>query len=72
MPAIAPKTPPSGTGTSMGQNYGYVIDPTFGHEIRTFQPYGGTGGSTNSNYTSVIDPTFGHEIRTFQPYGGGL
>ena len=34
------KTPPaSGTGTSMGQNYSYTTDPTFGHQIRTFQPY---------------------------------
>ena len=37
-------TPPamvaqSGTGMSMGQNYGYVTDPTFGHQIRTFQSY---------------------------------
>ena len=37
-------TPPamvaqSGTGVSMGQNYGYVTDPTFGHQIRTFQSY---------------------------------
>ena len=29
----------SGTGMSMGQNYGYVADPTFGHQIRTFQSY---------------------------------
>ena len=29
----------SGTGVSMGQNYGYVTDPTFGHQIRTFQGY---------------------------------
>ena len=29
----------SGTGMSMGQNYGYVTDPTFGHQIRTFQSY---------------------------------
>lgn len=34
-----PKTPSAGTGTSMGQNYGYVTDPTFGHQIRTFQGY---------------------------------
>ncbi len=34
-----PQTPPAGTGTSMGQNYGYVTDPTFGHQIRTFQGY---------------------------------
>ena len=33
------KTPSAGTGTSMGQNYGYVTDPTFGHQIRTFQGY---------------------------------
>ena len=29
----------SGTGTSMGQNYTYTTDPTFGHQIRTFQSY---------------------------------
>ena len=29
----------SGTGMSMGQQYGYVTDPTFGHQIRTFQSY---------------------------------
>ena len=29
----------SGMGVSMGQNYGYVTDPTFGHQIRTFQGY---------------------------------
>jgi len=29
----------SGTGVSMGQHYGYVTDPTFGHQIRTFQSY---------------------------------
>ena len=23
----------------MGQNYSYTTDPTFGHQIRTFQPY---------------------------------
>ena len=34
-----PKTPSAGTGTSMGQNYGYVTDPTFGHQVRTFQGY---------------------------------
>ena len=34
-----PETPSAGTGTSMGQNYGYVTDPTFGHQIRTFQGY---------------------------------
>ena len=33
------KTLPAGTGTSMGQQYGYVTDPTFGHQIRTFQGY---------------------------------
>ncbi len=33
------KTMPSGTGTSMGQNYSYMTDPTFGHQIRTFQSY---------------------------------
>ena len=33
------KNLPAGTGTSMGQNYGYVTDPTFGHHIRTFQRY---------------------------------
>ena len=37
-------TPPamvaqSGTGMSMGQNYTYMTDPTFGHQIRTFQSY---------------------------------
>ena len=41
---MPPGTPPamvaqSGTGMSMGQNYGYVTDPTFGHRIRTFQSY---------------------------------
>ena len=35
-PAMVAK---SGTGMSMGQNYGYVTDPTFGHQIRTFQSY---------------------------------
>ena len=34
-----PKSGPSGTGMSMGQNYSYVTDPTFGHQIRTFQSY---------------------------------
>ena len=34
-----PKNLPSGTGVSMGQNYGYVTDPTFGHQIRSFQSY---------------------------------
>ena len=29
----------SGMGVSMGQNYGYVTDPTFGHQIRSFQSY---------------------------------
>ena len=29
----------SGTGMSMGQQYGYVTDPTFGHQIRSFQSY---------------------------------
>ena len=29
----------SGTGMSMGQSYSYVTDPTFGHQIRTFQTY---------------------------------
>ena len=33
------KTLSSGTGTSMGQNYSYMTDPTFGHQIRTFQSY---------------------------------
>ena len=33
------KTMESGTGMSMGQNYNYVTDPTFGHQIRTFQSY---------------------------------
>ena len=33
------KTLPSGTGTSMGQSYSYMTDPTFGHQIRTFQSY---------------------------------
>jgi len=33
------ETPSAGTGTSMGQDYGYVTDPTFGHQIRTFQGY---------------------------------
>ena len=33
------KTLPSGTGTSMGQSYTYMTDPTFGHQIRTFQSY---------------------------------
>ena len=33
------KTFPSGTGTSMGQSYTYMTDPTFGHQIRTFQGY---------------------------------
>jgi hypothetical protein len=32
-------TLPSGTGTSMGQSYTYTTDPTFGHQIRTFQSY---------------------------------
>ena len=32
-------TPTAGIGTSMGQNYSYVTDPTFGHQIRTFQGY---------------------------------
>ena len=35
-PAMVAK---SGTGVSMGQNYGYVTDPTFGHQIRSFQSY---------------------------------
>ena len=30
----------SGTGSSMGQNYSYVTDPTFGHQIRTFSGQG--------------------------------
>jgi len=33
------KSGPSGTGMSMGQNYSYVTDPTFGHQIRSFQSY---------------------------------
>ena len=33
------KSGPSGSGTSMGQNYTYMTDPTFGHQIRTFQSY---------------------------------
>ena len=33
------KTMSSGTGTSMGQSYTYMTDPTFGHQIRTFQSY---------------------------------
>ena len=36
---LSNKTVSSGTGTSMGQQYTYVTDPTFGHQIRTFQSY---------------------------------
>ena len=36
---LSNKTLPSGTGTSMGQDYIYMTDPTFGHQIRTFQSY---------------------------------
>ena len=36
---LSNKTLSSGTGTSMGQQYGYTTDPTFGHQIRTFQSY---------------------------------
>ena len=36
---LSNKTVSSGTGTSMGQRYTYTTDPTFGHQIRTFQSY---------------------------------
>tara|TARA_Y100000114_G_scaffold132332_1_gene131025 strand:+ start:42 stop:785 length:744 start_codon:yes stop_codon:yes gene_type:complete len=36
---LSNKTLSSGTGTSMGQSYTYMTDPTFGHQIRTFQSY---------------------------------
>ena len=36
---LSNQTMSSGTGMSMGQQYGYVTDPTFGHQIRTFQSY---------------------------------
>ena len=36
---LSNQTLSSGTGTSMGQSYTYRTDPTFGHQIRTFQSY---------------------------------
>ena len=37
--ALSGNTVSSGSGTSMGQSYTYTTDPTFGHQIRTFQSY---------------------------------
>ena len=36
---LSNNTVSSGSGTSMGQSYTYTTDPTFGHQIRTFQSY---------------------------------